>query len=133
MYRILQPGPNRLDIELSGRIDSAAMRTLLDDLIHRSAGIERGRMLYRLHDFDWPTLGAIALELSRLPELFRLIRRFDRVAVLADEAWIRTASRLEGMLIPGLEIRAFGRNQHAEAEAWLTRQDAPSTTGAPRP
>jgi hypothetical protein len=121
MYRITQPGPDRLDIELSGRIDSATMRTLLDDLMHRAADVQGGRMLYRLHDFDWPTLGAIGIELSRLPALFGLIRRFDRVAVLADESWIRAASRLEGALIPGLEIHAFAHGQQAEAEAWLTR------------
>jgi hypothetical protein len=61
----------------------------------------------------------MGVELSRIPQLFRFARRFDRMAVVADKAWVRTVSELEGVLIPGLRIKAFGLDQEAEAEAWL--------------
>jgi len=95
------------------------MRRALDDFASKCKGIERGRMLYRIDEFALPTLGAIALEFSRLPEMFRVVRRFERAAVLVDEAWLRKASEIEGAHIPGLEIRAFERDQEAEADAWL--------------
>lgn len=121
MFRITRTAPDRLDIEFGGRIDSERMRALLDELDRASAGIERGRMLYRIHDFEWPTAGAIGVELTRMPALFGLVRRFDRVAVLADESWIRTWSRFEGALVPDLEIKAFAPGDEAAAEAWLAR------------
>lgn len=119
MFQVARRGENRIDIEFSGKLDSEAMRTALDELIFKSEGIEHGRMLYRIGDFDLPTLGAVGVELSRLPELLRLIRRFDRCAVISDQPWLRKASELEGALIPGLTIRAFTTHQEAEAATWL--------------
>lgn len=121
MFKVVPNGPDRLDIELSGKLNSDDMRAALDELADQSGDINNGRMLYRIVDFDFPTFGAIGVELSRLPKLFRLIRKFDRVAVLADKNWIRKASEIEGALIPGLEIKAFGLDETAKAEAWLAQ------------
>lgn len=121
MFNITRPAANRLDIEFGGRIDSARMRALLDELVRASAGIEHGRMLYRVRDFEWPTPGAIGVELTRMPELFGLAGRFERIALLADAKWIRALGRFEGALIPNLEIRAFALDDEADAEAWLAR------------
>ena len=44
----------------------------------------------------------------------------ERCAVLTDTAWLRTASEVEGALIPGLQVRAFRSDQELEAEDWLT-------------
>ena len=49
------------------------------------------------------------------------VRPDDRVAVVADQQWLRTASQMEGALIPGLTIKAFDSIREAEAEAWLLR------------
>jgi len=119
MFKVTLNGANRLDIELSGKLDADEMKIALDELVDKSKNIENGRMLYEIIDFHLPSLGAIGVELSRLPELFGLIKRFDRVAVLTDKTWLKKASELEGMLYPSLEIKAFDRNQKAAAEAWL--------------
>lgn len=119
MFTITQNGPNRLDIAFSGKLDSEAMRAALDELVAKAEGIEHGRMLYRVDDFHLPTLAAIGVELARLPELLRMISRFDRCAVIAEAHWIRSVSELEGLLVPIVEIRAFEPGQEADAEAWL--------------
>ena len=76
MFQVSRRGENRIDIDFSGKLDSQAMRAALDDLLFKSEGISHGRMLYRIGDFDLPTLGAVGVELSRLPQLFRFIHRF---------------------------------------------------------
>lgn len=119
MFRITPNGSNRLDIECSGKLDSAEMKVALDELVRHAKGIEHGRMLYRIGNFELPTFGAIGVELARLPELFKLIRKFDRAAVLADKKWVKTASEIESALIPGLEIKGFDPDEEAQAEAWL--------------
>lgn len=119
MFEIKLNGPNRLDIDFGGKLDRDAMKVALDELLSKSKGIENGRMLYRIYDFELPTLGAIAFELSQLPKLFRLIRQFDRAAVVADKDWVQKASEIEGALIPGLQIKAFDIDEQEEAEEWL--------------
>ena len=119
MFTVTPNGPNRVDIEFGGKLDSDAMKVALDDLAEKTKDIKNGRMLYRVNDFQFPTLGAIAVEFSRLPKLLSLICKFDRVAVLADKNWVRKASEIEGALIPGLDIKSFNLDQEVEAEAWL--------------
>lgn len=119
MLTIEQNGENRLDLELSGKIDAETMKVALADLFDKSQGMENGTMLYRIRDFDLPTLGAIGVEFSNILELFKLIGKFNKAAVLADQSWIRVASQIEGALMPGLEIKAFELDEESEAEAWL--------------
>ena len=123
MFKVTRHGDNRVDIELSGRLDADEMKTALDDLVDKSETIENGKMMYDIIDFNLPSMNAIAIELSRLPELFGLIRKYTKVAVLSDTNWIKKASELEGMLIPGLDIKAFDRKQREEAEKWLAADE----------
>ena len=119
MFKVTQNGVNRIDIELSGKLDSEDMKIALDELEDKSKNIENGKMLYDVIDFHLPSMSAIAIEFSRLPAMFGLIKKFSKAAVLTDKNWIKKISELEGLLIPGLEIKAFSREQKEEAEAWL--------------
>ena len=120
MFRIAKQGKNRIGIEMSGKLDAEQMKTALDELGSKTEGIKDGEMLYDIVDFHLPSLGAIAIEFSRLPSMFGLIKRFERAAVLTDKAWLKRVSEFEGVLIPGLEIKAFTRDQRKEAEGWLS-------------
>lgn len=119
MFKLDRKASNRLDIDIAGKIDRDEMNASLDALIEEAADIEHGRMLYTLGDFELPTAGAIGVELKRLPKLLKTIRRFDRIAVIADEKWVRKAGEFEGALLPGVEIRAFRPGEASEAESWL--------------
>lgn len=123
MFQVTRESDRRLNVEFSGKLDKETMKRLLDELMAKSVDISQGALLLRIDEFDFPSLGAIGVELSRMPSLFRFIRRFDRAAVVVDKAWVRKASAIEGALIPGLDLKAFDLSQSAEAEAWL--QGAP--------
>ena len=121
MFKVTPNGIDRLDIELSGKLNAAEMRIALDELVSKSKNIENGKMLYDIIDFHLPSLDAIAIEFSRLPSMFGFLKKFDRAAVLTDKTWLKKVSELEGALFPGLEIKAFNRDQKVEAEDWLSR------------
>ena len=120
MFKVVPNGINRLDIELSGKLNTEEMKIALDELVSKSKDIEKGKIFYDVIDFHIPSLGAIALEFSRIPEMFGLMKKFDRAAILTDKTWLKKVSELEGALIPGLEIKAFDRDQKEEAEVWLS-------------
>lgn len=123
MLKITKPSANRVDIELSGALDADAMRSGLDALIAASEGVTGGRMLYRISDFALPTLGAIGVEMARLPGLFGLLSKFDKCAVLCDTPWMRQAANIEGALFPGIDIKSFEFAQVQQAEAWLEEEE----------
>ena len=119
MLNISKLSPSRLNIELSGALDADAMRSALDHLLEKSEDIANGKILYKISDFEMPTLGAMAIELQRMPKLFGLISKFDKCAVLSDTAWIRTAAEVESAIIPSLKIKSFALKNAKAAEAWL--------------
>ena len=69
MFKVTPNGKNRLDIELSGKLNTEDMKIALDELVSKSKDIENGKMLYDIIDFNLPALGAIAIELSLLPSM----------------------------------------------------------------
>ncbi|MCX2780360.1 SpoIIAA family protein [Microbulbifer thermotolerans] len=124
MFDVKRVADNRLDIIFSGKLDAEEMKRALNVLVEQSDGIENGTMLFDVIEYYLPSLEAIGIELARLPEMLRFIRKFNKAAVLTDQNWIAKISELEGALIPGLHIKAFTRAQRAEAEAWLNATTA---------
>ena len=119
MLKVTKISDHRVDIELEGVLDQADMQTGLDALLEASNNVTGGRMLYRIASFSMPTLAALGVELGYMPKLFALLGKFDKCAVVSDQAWLRTAAEIEGRLIPGLEIRSFASGELDAAEAWL--------------
>jgi len=120
MLKVIRHSNNRLDIVLTGKLDANEVKIALDELESKAQGIENGQMLYEVIDFQLPTAGAIGVEFSRLPAMPGLVKKFSRAAVLTDKTWLKKVSEFKGMFYPGLEIKAFDRNQKAQAEAWLS-------------
>ena len=121
MFTVTANGENRLDVELSGPIDADTMKAALDELTCLSEHIKHGKMLYTVTDFQWPSLGAIGVEFTRVPALLGLITKFDGAALLTDEGWIKKIGEFKGKVIPGMEIKSCSLEQRAEAEAWLVQ------------
>ena len=67
MFKVSQNGQNRLDIEMSGKLNADEMKIALDELISKSKDIHNGKMLYEIIDFHLPSLSAIGIDFSRLP------------------------------------------------------------------
>ena len=120
MFKIIESSENRLDIEMSGKLDAETMTVALDELVDKSKNIENGQMLYTIIDFQLPTISAIGIEFSRLPSMLGLMKKFNRAAVLTDKVWLQKVSEFEGILFPGLEIKSFNLDQKKEAESWLS-------------
>ena len=120
MLNITKPSPNRINLNISGKIDSSEMKLGLDDLLTRSKDVSNGRMLYTVTDFEMPSIGALGVEITRLPQLFSLALKFDKVAVLSDVEWIRRWSEVEGAFLPGIAIKAYQISEKDDAEEWLS-------------
>jgi hypothetical protein len=68
------------------------------------------------------TRGIKGLELAALPHhfnrtfpLFGKLSRFGRVAVVADQAWMRITTRLESAVMPNIRYRVYEPDERDEA------------------
>lgn len=57
--------------------------------------------------------------MQRAMPLFGKLDRFGRVAVVADQAWIRAGTRLESALLPSIRYRVTMPDERDEALAWV--------------
>ncbi|MCB1386757.1 MAG: STAS/SEC14 domain-containing protein [Nitratireductor sp.] len=119
MLEIRQESDTLFAIDFDGKITAAEMERELDKLIALTADVKNGRLIYHVGQFELPELGAMMVEMRKLPQLFSLLRRFDRAAVLADAPWLRAMAEWEGVLIPGFEIKSFARKDEKQAREWL--------------
>lgn len=67
----------------------------------------------------------VQLEFSAMPHhfsrsfpLFSKLDRFGRVAVVADQTWIRVLTRLESAMLPHVSYRVYEPEEREEALSW---------------
>lgn len=112
--------PNLLVVEVTGAMTAVAMEVALDMLVPDVRDMHHGGVLMRAQGVEWPTLGAIGVELRHWGQLMAMIRKVDKVAVLTDQGWVRNLATVESLLVPNLVIRSFDPDQEATARSWLS-------------
>lgn len=106
-------------VDVTGKIDGLAMETGLEVFFASTPGREHLDILYRVHDVDLPTLGAIAVELQYLPALFGVLARMRKVALIADQHWVEVAAKAEAGIFRSIEFGFFKPGQELAAREWL--------------
>ncbi|RLJ58999.1 SpoIIAA-like protein [Litoreibacter meonggei] len=124
MFTVETLAPDLLKVEIGGKITAEEMSSGLDTLLPLTSAMADGRMLALYHDIEFPEAGAILEEMKRLPQLFGVIGKVKKVALVSDQKWIRDMAMLEGKIIPGMTIRSFEFKDRAQAEAYLDMADA---------
>lgn len=120
MFDITEDPKGFMHLTISGPISSEEMRDGLEAFLGCLKDGEKTDFLYTISDFEMPSLKAIGVEFTYIPMLMASLRKIGRVALVADQAWLRTAAEVEGKLIPGLTIESFKPAERRQAEAWLT-------------
>lgn len=113
--------PTAVEIVAEGDLTREDVTRVLADI---ALMLETNDRLDLLADVRGPlhySFGIFAEEMKHLPEIFRIVRALGRVAVIADESWIRTAAKIESKLIPGVDYEVYSRAEAAHARAWLLR------------
>ncbi|HEY6815294.1 MAG TPA: STAS/SEC14 domain-containing protein [Croceibacterium sp.] len=128
MLKVLESTGDVIALEVSGKIDGADLDAAMD--LVDAAMREPGKVNVFVE-----TRAIAGLELASLPRytaralpLLGKLDRFGRVAVVADQSWVRAGSRLESAMLPNLSYRVYLPDERAEALAWVT-----GTPAAPVP
>ncbi|MBL4626815.1 MAG: STAS/SEC14 domain-containing protein [Roseicyclus sp.] len=123
-FTVERTGPNSLRVTLAGALDSVAMEIGLQTLSTEMEGMAHGDLLMIDQGAEWPSLGAIGVELRHWPQMMAMLHQLDHVALVTHNQIFRAAAAVESALIPGYVIRSF--NDVASAQKWLAeiREDA---------
>jgi hypothetical protein len=119
MLEQLDTVDNVLAIKLSHKITGADLDQVMDRLDEIMAKHETVNVFVETHGIEGIELTSLPSYMARSMPLLGKLNRFGRVAVVADQAWIRGGTQLESMMLPMIKYRVFRPEERAEALAWV--------------
>lgn len=111
-------------LRISDKITSADLDAVMDKLDALFARHEKVHVFAETRSIDGVELAGLPGYVARALPLFGKLARFGRVAVVADQAWIRAGSRMESALLPFISYRVFASDEREEAFAWANGGNA---------
>ncbi|MEO1222205.1 MAG: STAS/SEC14 domain-containing protein [Pseudomonadota bacterium] len=79
------------------------------------------------------TFSAVSVELVHMPLFLKWLYSLDRIAIVSDDDWIRTAARLESALLPGVTYQVYDDDEADAALAWVLEESDEPHAGAFQP
>lgn len=117
---ILDTADDVLAVSLSDRITGDELDQIMDRLDAIMAHHDKVHVFVQTHSIDGIELKGLGAYMARAMPLLGKLNRFGRVAVVADQAWIRAASRLESAVLPFISYRVFEPQDRDAALAWVS-------------
>lgn len=117
---ILDTPDDVLAVSLSDRITGDELDRIMDRLDAIMAHHDKVHVFVQTHSIDGIELKGLGAYMTRAMPLLGKLNRFGRVAVVADQAWIRAASRLESAVLPFISYRVFEPQDRDAALAWVS-------------
>lgn len=86
----------------------------------------KSNLLFDLANIDGLDFSAVWQEMSNLGVVVRMLGKLDRIAIVADKPWLRTAARIESAMLPGVTYEVFSSDKAGQARDWvLSKTDRP--------
>jgi hypothetical protein len=125
MLEFIDSPDDVLALKIRGRITGADLDAIMDRLEPALERADKLHVFVETVSIDAIALDGLAQYAGRALPLFGKLNRFGRVAVVADQAWIRFGSRVESAVLPFITYRVFEPQERERALAWvLTGEDA---------
>lgn len=102
-----------LAVRVSHKITGADLDAIMDRLDALMASHDKIHVFVETHQIDGIELSGLPRYMARAMPLFGKLDRFGRVAVVADQAWVRAGSRLESALLPNIKYRVYEPDERA--------------------
>jgi hypothetical protein len=118
MHEFIKSPDDVLAVKYKGTITGKDLDVALDRLESMLAKPGKVHFFVEMRGIDGLELSAMPHHFSRSFGLFSKLDRFGRVAVVADQAWVRILTRFESALVPNISYRVYEPDERAEALDW---------------
>ena len=119
MIEMLQSPDDVIAVRIGHKITGDALDEIMTRLERIMAEHDKVHVFVETHAIDGIELSSLPMHWARALPLFGKLRRFGRVAVVADQAWIRASTRIESAMLPFISYRTFTPDQRGEAFSWV--------------
>ena len=120
MHLMIEAPDDVIALRVSGRIMGADLDAIMDRLDAVMGRHDKVHVFVETKGIEGIELSGLPSYMQRAVPLFGKLDRFGRVAVVADQGWIRAGTRLESALLPSIRYRVYMPDERDEALAWVT-------------
>jgi len=119
MLELLDTPDDVLAVKIAHKITGEDLDAVMDRLDAAMDRHDKVHVFVETQQIDGIELSGLPSYMSRALPLFGKLNRFGRVAVVADQAWIRAGTRIESALLPHISYRTYMPDERGEALAWV--------------
>lgn len=119
MLQFIESDDDVVAVTISERVTSADLDAVMDRLEPALQRHGQVHMFVETRAIDGIELSGLGTHVARVMPMLGQLRRFGRVAIVADQAWVRAMTRLESALLPFVGYRVFLPGQREQALAWV--------------
>jgi hypothetical protein len=114
------PSPDDvIALKISGSIKGTDLDAIMDKLDAVMANHDKVQVFVETQGISGLELASLPHYFSRAMPLFGKLRSFGRVAVVADQAWIRVGTQIESAMLPFISYRTYEPDERDAALAWV--------------
>lgn len=115
MLEFIKSPDDVLALKYTGTISGKDLDAALDKLEKMLAKPGKINFYIETKSIEHLDLSSLPHHFSRSVPLFSKLNRFGRVAVVADQAWMRVLTRFESALMPYVSYRVYEPDEREEA------------------
>lgn len=119
MHEFLPTADDVIALIVRDEVASTDLEAIMDRLEARLERHGQVHMYIETRAIDGIALAGLGAHIARAMPLLGELKKFGRVAVVADQAWVRVGSRLESALLPFVSYRVFEPARREDALAWV--------------
>lgn len=119
MIEFISSTDDMIAIKVTDKITGPDLDAVMDRLDGAMARHDKIHVFVEAYGIDGIELAGLPSYVARAMPLFGKLTRFGRVAVVADQAWLRIGTRIESAVLPFISYRVFEPDGREEALAWV--------------
>jgi len=123
MIEFIDTADDVVALKIGRRITSEDLDAAMDRLDRAFSIADKVHVFLETSQIDSIELSGLPSYSARALPLLGKLNRFGRVAVVADQAWVRFGTRLESMVLPFITYRVFEPERRQEALDWVQGKD----------
>ncbi|MBB5705566.1 STAS/SEC14 domain-containing protein [Sphingopyxis panaciterrulae] len=117
MLDMIDSADDVIALKISDKISGRELDAIMDRLDAAMARHDKVHVFVETRSIDGIEIAGLASYVARALPLFGKLGRFGRVAVVADQGWIRAATKVESAMLPHVSYRVFEPGERDEAFA----------------
>jgi hypothetical protein len=122
MLEFLPTADDVIALRIAHKISGEDLEAIMDRLEPMLEKHDKVHVFVETQSIDGIEIAGLGRYTARALPLFGKLMKFGRVAVVADQAWIRFGTRVESALLPFISYRTFLPEDGEAALSWVRGQ-----------